>query len=128
MEIHIKKYQGAMVAEVVGEIDARTAPGLEEVVAPLLQHKGTVLLDLTRTTFMDSRGVRCALRLHREANAQCARLVLVGLCREIKDVMGSTGFLKFFQLAETLGEAVPPSRGDGYEPAGRLLEEEESHP
>jgi anti-sigma B factor antagonist len=123
MEIHIKKYQGAMVAEVVGEIDARTAPHLEETVSPLLLLRGTVLLDLTWTTFMDSCGIRWMLRLHREAAAQGARLVLVGLCPEIKGVMSSTGFLKFFVLVDTLSEAAPLLRDDGYEPAVRREEE-----
>jgi anti-sigma B factor antagonist len=128
MEIHIKKHQGAMVAEVTGEIDGRTAPNLEEVVLPLLQLGGTVLLDLTPTTYAASPGLRCLLRLHREASAQRTRLVLVGMCQDIKDIMCSTGFLRFFHLAETLGEAVPPSRVAGSEPAGSAHAEEGSYP
>jgi len=102
MEIQIKRHQNALVAEVTGEIDGRTAPELEVVVSPLFQGGPLVLLDLTRTTYMSSAGLRSLLLLHREASAQSTRLVLVGVCREIQDVMGSTGFLRFFQLAETL--------------------------
>jgi anti-anti-sigma factor len=128
MNIQIKKFQGAMVAEVTGKVDGKTAPDLEEVVLPLLQVGGLVMLDLTPTTYTARSALRCFLRLQREANARGTRLVLVGLCQGIKDIMCSTGFLRFFQLAETLGEADPPSRGAGYAPAGSPRKDEESHP
>lgn len=128
MEIQIKRHHDALVAEVTGELDGKTAPELDEVVSPLFQEGTPVLLDLTRTTYMSSAGLRSLLLLHREASAQGTPLVLVGVCREIKDVMVSTGFLRFFQTADTLGEVTRLLRRESSGPAASLGGEERSRP
>lgn len=106
MELQIKDHQGTTIAEISGEIDGRTAPELLEALPPLLQTGAVLLLDMTRVTYMSSAGLRVLLLLHREASAQGARLLLVGVHRELKSVMASTGFLRFFQLAQTLDDAA----------------------
>ncbi len=106
MELKIKDHQGMMLAEISGEIDGRTTPELVEALPPLLQSGTALLLDMSQTTYMSSAGLRVLLLLHREAGARGVRLLLVGVRREIKSVMSSTGFLRFFHLAETLDEAA----------------------
>ncbi len=106
MDIQIKDLGGVKVAVVAGEIDGSTSSALERAVTPLIQEGAAVVLDLGGTTYVSSAGLRILLLVHREAGARHARLALAGVSRDIKDVMSSTGFLRFFELADTAEEAV----------------------
>ncbi|WP_437303011.1 STAS domain-containing protein [Sorangium sp. So ce388] len=106
MDITIEDRSGVKVAVVAGEIDGSTSSRLERAVAPFLQEDTRVVLDLGRTTFVSSAGLRALLLLYREARARRARLALAGASRDVKEVMSSTGFLRFFRLTETVEDAV----------------------
>lgn len=106
MEIQIQEYPSATAAHVSGEIDGRTAPQLVETLSPRIRVGSTLLVDMSATTYMSSAGLRSLLLLHRACGARQARLVLVSVCTEIQDVMASTGFLRFFEVVASLGEAL----------------------
>src|SRR5262249_27808651 len=57
---------GGVVLALRGELDAYSAPGLDEHVARLLEDKvGTIVLDLSETAFLDSSGLRAILTAQR---------------------------------------------------------------
>ena len=66
---------GVMVHEVpgvfyvAGELDASAAEDFEAAIAPALDGKGEVVLDLTDLTFIDSMGVRTLARLSQRIGA-----------------------------------------------------------
>jgi len=62
----------------VGEIDSETAPKLEgEVRAALFSSSAsTLVIDLSRVTFMDSAGLRVVIDLHRAMQERVGCLVL----------------------------------------------------
>ncbi|WP_017715356.1 STAS domain-containing protein [Kamptonema formosum] len=101
MEITITKLEEINVVELVGDIDANTAPPVQEKVLPLAVSEAKILIDMTNVPYMSSAGLRALLSVHRQATAQEAQLVLVGLSEEIKDTMEITGFLEFFTTCDT---------------------------
>lgn len=102
MEINIKMVQEVSVAELAGEIDANTAPSIQEKILPLAQPGSKILLDMTQVPYMSSAGLRMLLSLYRQTTAKEGKLVLVGLTEDIQDTMSVTGFLDFFTTCETL--------------------------
>jgi anti-sigma B factor antagonist len=102
MEINIKTVQEVSVAELAGEIDANTAPSIQEKILPLAQPGSRILLDMTQVPYMSSAGLRMLLSLYRQTTAKEGKLVLVGLTEDIQDTMSVTGFLDFFTTRETL--------------------------
>lgn len=106
MEITIRKEASATIVVVNGEIDGRTAPQAQEKIMPVVQEATALVLDLTGVTFLSSAGLRMLLLLYRQATARNAKVVLVGLSTEIKDTMSMTGFLGFFEVADTLAEGL----------------------
>ncbi|NET07653.1 MAG: anti-sigma factor antagonist [Merismopedia sp. SIO2A8] len=102
MEIKTKKIEGVTVVFVAGEIDAKTAPTLQQQVIPLVEPGNKILLDLSNVPYMSSAGLRMLLSLYRQITAKNVKLVLVGLVEEIKDTMSITGFLSFFTTSETM--------------------------
>lgn len=106
MDITIRKEETATIVVVNGEIDGRTAPQVQEKILPVVADAKGLVLDLTGVTFMSSAGLRTLLLLYRQATARSLKVVLVGMSAEIKDTMSMTGFLGFFEVADTLAEGL----------------------
>lgn len=106
MEITIQTLEGISVAELKGEIDAKTAPTVTEKLLPLMESGSKILVNLTQVSYMSSAGLRSLLSLYRQSTAKESKLLLVGLSEELQDTMSMTGFLDFFKTAETLEAGV----------------------
>lgn len=102
MEINIKTVEQVTVVDLAGDVDANTAPTVQEKVLPLAQPGSKILLNMIEVPYMSSAGLRMLLSLYRQAAAKDGQLVLVGLSEEIQDTMSITGFLDFFTTRETL--------------------------
>ena len=102
MEITITKLEDIKVVELVGDVDASTAPQVQQKILPLAQPASKLLLDMSQVSYMSSAGLRVLLSLYRQATAQDGKLVLVGLSEDLQDTMSVTGFLDFFNTGDTL--------------------------
>lgn len=101
MEINIKNLEDIKVVELLGDVDASTAPEVQEKILPLAQPKSKILLDMSQVLYMSSAGLRILLSLYRQTAAHDGKLVLVGLSEDLQDTMSVTGFLDFFTTGET---------------------------
>ncbi len=110
MNIPIQTTDQAVVATLKGDIDARTAPMVQEKLLPLLPTQGCLVLDMTQVSYLSSAGLRMLLALYRQSNPQAdtqsSNLMLVGLSEEIQETMAVTGFLEFFPTCATLTAAL----------------------
>lgn len=106
MDININNLETITVVEMNGDIDANTAPTVQEKVLPLAKPESKIIMDMTKVPYMSSAGLRMLLSLYRQVSAQDGKLVLVGLSEEIQDTMSVTGFLDFFTTRETLDSGV----------------------
>ncbi|NJK39746.1 MAG: STAS domain-containing protein [Oscillatoriales cyanobacterium RM2_1_1] len=116
MNIQFKHQDEIAVIELAGDIDANTAPQVQQQITPLFKPESQLLLDLTRVSYMSSAGLRILLTLHRYATANHCRFVLVGLSEEVKDVMSVTGFLKFFITCNTVEAGLKQLNSDEHKP------------
>jgi anti-sigma B factor antagonist len=104
--------EGAVtVAALTGELDASTAPAIQQRLLPLALPGAKVVLDLTAVPYMSSAGLRLLLSFYRQITATGGAIALAGVADEIKDTMGVTGFLKFFALHDTPEAAVASLAG-----------------
>lgn len=89
---------GGAVIGVVGELDAYSAPQLEELAASLRSEGCEELtLDLSQTSFVDSSGLRVLLGLHNELAAGPGRLVLQDPSDPVARLLTITGLAEHFQ-------------------------------
>lgn len=105
MEIDIRTTDAATVVDIGFDVDAKTAPGLQERILPLITAERPLILDMRRVTYMSSAGLRVLLTTYRQAASNNARLVLAGLSEDLRDMMSATGFLDFFVTFDTLESA-----------------------
>lgn len=106
--MEIEKYmQGAVTVIILdGELDSTTAPGVHEQLGDLVPAGSQVLIDLSKTSYMSSAGLRVLLLLYRQAKSNGARLGLACAPDDMRMVMSATGFLDFFAVADSVADGL----------------------
>jgi anti-sigma B factor antagonist len=112
MEIAIKTVDNIQVAEIIGEIDGKTAPEAQARILPLAAPGVRLLVDMSQLTYMSSAGLRTMLMIYRTVSSnKDAKVVLCGLTNDIKDMMRVTGFLSFFTVSDTYADGLAALKG-----------------
>jgi len=106
MDIAVHTQQGVTVVKFDGDLDLQTAPEFLQSVTPLIEHGSKILFDMHGLQYMSSAGLRVMLATHRQVTAMGARLILVGVSSDVKEVMSVTGFLQHFTLHDTVRDGL----------------------
>lgn len=89
-----------------GEVDAATAPLLEETLdAAIRETAGAFVLDLTDVTFLDSSGLNVLLRARALLGREDRAIVLVCPTGQVRRVLGLAGIEDLFALYASRAEA-----------------------
>jgi anti-sigma B factor antagonist len=90
--------QGArVVLSVSGELDAYTAPGLEDQITRLIADGTTdIVLDLSQTEFLDSSGLRAILTAQRKLSESQGQLTLRTPSEPVTRLLEITGLTENF--------------------------------
>jgi anti-sigma B factor antagonist len=102
-----QRHDGDVLVVVLdGRLDSRTAPRVQAELGELMPRQGRILLDLARTSYLSSAGLRILLLLHRQAERNGVQVALAGIGSEVHEVMSATGFLDFFTVVDTVDAGV----------------------
>lgn len=98
---------GVAVLGVAGEVDLATAPGLESAIDLAFDPPAPrVVLDLSRVTFLASRGLAVLLDAHRQAAEHDVRLEVVVEHPPVRRVLEISGLVAVLRCHATLTEAL----------------------
>lgn len=90
-----------------GELDFFNAPHFLRVVSDLLgEDKCDLIFDLTKMSYMSSTGVGAMMSVLKTVQEYAGRIVLVRPALKVREVFSILGFLEFFEIADTRGEAL----------------------
>ncbi|MDY6940489.1 MAG: anti-sigma factor antagonist [Cyanobacteriota bacterium] len=112
MNIQIEYLEEITLVNLSGDLDANTAPEVQEKVMPIARKSGKMLLNMVQVPYMSSAGLRVLLHLYRQTTENQGKVVLVGLVEEIQETMEVTGFLQLFETYETVDGGVDALNGD----------------
>lgn len=97
---------GIDVVHVAGRLDPETIPDLEAALQAILaQGAYAILLDLSKTTYTNSGGLRVIVAAWREARQNGGDVVLVGLNDDLRDIFEMVGFDKILTIVESADQA-----------------------
>ncbi len=102
LSISEERSDDPIVLKAVGEIDLASAPELETQLTSGLA-AGSVVVNLTEVTFIDSTGLRVLLAAHEQATEQGHKLGLVvatGPVTKLLSITGVDGHLHLFDSVE----------------------------
>ena len=86
------------VIAIKGELDAYTAPGVEEQIANLVGRRiNNIVLDLSETGFLDSSGLRAILTAHRRLASEQGSLTLRNPSEPVTRLLEITGLTDHFR-------------------------------
>lgn len=111
MEVEKHMHGAVTVIALSGELDSRTAGQAQDEITELVPEQGSMLLDLSRMSYMSSAGLRVLLLVHRQAERGGVRLALTGVREELREIMEATGFLEFFVVTDTVESGVEALSG-----------------
>ena len=95
------------VVSVSGEVDLFTAPEFKQrVMAPIAAGVEHVIVDLTRTTFIDSSSLGVLIGAHRRLKARGGRLIVACDGEAIVKTFRITGLDGVFRLVDSVEAAL----------------------
>jgi stage II sporulation protein AA (anti-sigma F factor antagonist) len=107
MEIFESRSDDTVVVHLAGRVNSSHAPELAAYLQRLLNGGSNVIVvDLERLDHMTSAGLRCLLRIEKQAHDAGGRFVLCGLHGLTRELFEVGGFLDMFAIARTREEAV----------------------
>lgn len=106
MNITEKQKEGATILVLEGSIDSKTTAEVQSKVLEVALATEKLILVFSDVTFVSSAGLRLLLMVYRQLSSKNGKVILVDVSEEIRDIMAMTGFIHFFELCETIEQAL----------------------
>jgi len=106
MHIDIKTESDILIITIEGSIDSKTASEVQQKILEASVESNNVIIDLTKVDFVSSAGLRVLLMVYRQIKAKNGKVILVGVSEEITEIMSITGFINFFEIVDTVKNAL----------------------
>lgn len=97
---------GVTVLTVGGEVDMSSAPVLRTTVGQHLTDGSTLVLDLSRVTFLGSAGLAVLVEAAQQSKSRGVALRIVAVARAVKRPLEATGLGDVFSVFSSVDEAA----------------------
>ena len=92
----------AEVHKVGNVLDASSSKDEQQAILSILDEGKSVILDLSGCTYVSSAGLRVMLYSYKVASSNGLSVYLVGVSKEVREVMSITGFEHFFKYFDSV--------------------------
>lgn len=102
----VNRHGPVTVISLTGEIDMQTSPNAREQMLDILKKKGSLLVDLSKTQYIDSSGVASLVEGLQLAKSRKLSFALVEVSHSVKQVLQLARLDKVFPIHQTLEQAL----------------------
>jgi anti-sigma B factor antagonist len=106
MNHEISEKQGASVVTFTGEVDLESSPAAREILLKCLESTGTVIVDLSEVTYIDSSGVASLVEALQAAKKNGSRFSLAAVSEPTRRVLELARLDKVFTLYDSVDEGL----------------------
>lgn len=106
MNITIQENEEFTLARVDGPLDDDATHIFRQHLHPLIEENARIVLELSNCPRVNSEALSALVKLKADANMKGARLILAALTPFVDEVIRITQLNSFFDVSETLDEAV----------------------
>jgi anti-anti-sigma factor len=106
LSVTVRRERGAVIAEVTGDIDMSTVPGLRKRLFELADSGQPLIVDLNRITFIDSTGLGVLVAAARRADGHGGSLHAVCSRPQTRKLLWLTGVDRRIPLSATVDGAL----------------------
>lgn len=111
MDMTTTETDGVTVVRVAGRIDSSTSAAFQDQMQAAVRTGPRVVLDLQKTAFVSSAGLRVVLMTAKATKAAAGRFALFGLVPAVHDVFKLSGFAQIVTILASEAEAIALVRG-----------------
>lgn len=97
MEIKKSQSGDSLTIDIIGRLDAATAPQLEKELNNSLTGIKSLILDFSQLEYIASAGLRVLLVAQKRMNKQ-GSMTIKNVTEEVKEVLDMTGFINFLHI------------------------------
>ena len=95
------------IIELSGNLDANTVPQVQDEIMSHVTPDCHLVLDMTECQYVSSSGLRVLLMIAKRVRANgSGQWCLANVSEDVMDVIEMTGFAQFFEIADTVLEAI----------------------
>jgi anti-anti-sigma factor len=96
-----------LVLTPLSRLDSNSSPQFEaRAMAEIASGARRLVIDLGRVEYISSAGLRALLVVAKKLKEPGSRLVLCGMAPAVKQIFALAGFLRIFEVATTLDDAL----------------------
>jgi anti-sigma B factor antagonist len=106
MNHEISEKQGASVVTFTGEVDLESSPAAREILLKCLDSTGTVIVDLSEVTYIDSSGVASLVEALQAAKKNGSQFSLAAVSEPTRRVLELARLDKVFTLYDSVDEGL----------------------
>lgn len=106
MEIEIREQDGIKVVHLSGDVDMHSSPRVRQGILDCLKEKGSVLVELSAVTYMDSSGVASLVEGFQVAKKQGSRFGLVAVAQPVMSVLKLARLDRVFPIHASFAECL----------------------
>ncbi|KAF1086205.1 putative anti-sigma factor antagonist BtrV [Sporotomaculum syntrophicum] len=106
LEVSIFIEEGILQICLQGRFDGLGAQLFEQKLKEGIKNENQWIIDFTNVTYLSSAGIRSLIKCGKKLAKLDGRLILMGLTRDVKSVLQTTGVLQLFGQAEGMAEAM----------------------
>lgn len=107
LQLSSYEFEGATVVDVAGELDALSAPELDEYIEVVVaQEPAVVILDLSGVDFMDSSGLGMCIKSRKRVRDAGGEMLLVVTTPRVMRVLEITGLNQSIPVASSVPAAL----------------------
>jgi stage II sporulation protein AA (anti-sigma F factor antagonist) len=113
--VKLKVEDNYLIAFLEGDLDLHTVKRIREQVDSELEKTGvgTLLLDLSRVSFMDSSGLGFILGRYRCLREKGGKVILVAPRAQVRRVLELSGVGRIMKISASIENACPVGKGEG---------------
>ena len=100
MEVREVKEGDSLVLQVEGRVDTNTSPELQDKILKSFQKTTDLRLDLEKTAYISSAGLRALLLGHKTARAKGGTLTIINVLPAVKEIFDVTGFSDILNIVQ----------------------------
>jgi anti-sigma B factor antagonist len=106
MNHEISEKQGASIVTFTGEVDLESSPAAREILLKCLESTGTVIVDLSEVTYIDSSGVASLVEALQAAKKNGSQFALAAVSEPTRRVLELARLDKVFTLYDSVDEGL----------------------
>ena len=107
LNINDREINGVTIIDLDGTLDTNTSPWAEAEIHELLEKgKKNMVIDLGRTKYVSSAGLRVFLATAKKLMANSGTLMLANPNKIVKDILQVSGFDTIIEVRSTVDEAL----------------------